>query len=178
MTALGHVSRADVATTVASALERSGSRSQAREQLKTAIATATTDREQTKLHQRAGGLALAEDDLDDASEHFQAALEIARASGAHGRAGQVLIRMVLLGIMRGDLEAAREHLVAAARAWKAGGAVEPTAALMGELQGLQRLRGGVWADAAQGALELMELAAAPDGAPVELQPLRRELGLR
>ncbi len=177
MTALGNVSRADVATTVASALERSGSRSQAREQLEAAIAAATDDRERTKLRLRAGGLALADDDLDDASAHFQAALDIARKSEAHGRVGQAQVRMALIGIRRGDGAAAREHLLAAARAWKEGGAVDPAAALIGELHGLQRLRGGRWEAAAREARGLVEAAIAEDGAPDELEPLRRELGL-
>ncbi len=177
MTALGNVSRADVATTVASALERSGSRRQAREQIETAIAVAADDRERAKLHLRAGGLALAGDDLDGASTHFQAALEIARTSGARGQAGQAQVRMALIGIRRRDLVSAHEHLLAAARAWKDAGALDPTAALIGELHGLERLRGGRWEDAAREARSLVESAVAESGAPEELEPLRRELGL-
>ncbi len=175
MTALGNVSGADVATTVASALEQSGSPRQARQQLEDAIAAATDDREKAKLRLRAGGLALADDDLDAASAHFQAALEIARTSGEPGRAGQAQIRMALIGIRRDDLAAAREQLLAAARAWKDGGALDPTAALVGELHGLERLRGGRWQDAARQARGLVEAAVAEGGAPAELEPLRREL---
>ena len=178
MTALGHVSPADVVTAVAAALERSDRRSEAREQLETAIAIATDDREQAKLHQRAGGLALADDDLDAASLHFQAALETADKYGAHGRVGQVQIRMALIGVLRHDLVAAREHLLAAARAWKDGGALDPTAALLGELHGLQRLRGGRWEAAAREALALVETAVASEAAGRENEPLRRELGFR
>ena len=178
MRELGHVSRADVATTVASAMERSGSRSQAREQLVSAIATAANDRDRAKLHQRAGTLALADDDIEDALAHFQAALEAARDIQAHGRAGQVHIRLALIDIRRDDLVDACEHLVAAARAWKDGGALDPTAAIVGELHGLERLSGGRWEDAAEAALELLEKAIAKTGAPKELEPLRRELGLR
>jgi tetratricopeptide (TPR) repeat protein len=177
MTALGNVSPADVASTVASALERSGSRAEAREQLKTAIAMAADDRERAKLHQRAGGLALADDDLDDASLHLQAALETAEKYDAHARKGQVQIRMALIAILRQDPAAAREHLLAAARAWREGGALDPTAALIGELRGLQRLRDGDWEAAARDALELVEMAVAPKAVGPDLEPLRRELGL-
>jgi tetratricopeptide (TPR) repeat protein len=175
MSALGNVSGADVATTVASALESSGRRSAARERLETAITTSTDDRERAKLHQRAGELALADDDLDDASTHFQAALDIA-GDADHGRRGQVQIRMALIAVLRDDPAAAREHLIATARAWKDGGAIDPTAALIGELDGLTRLRHGGWEVAAREALELVERAVASGGAKAELEPLRRELG--
>ena len=177
ISALSSVSRSDVATTMASALERRGSRRQAREQLENAIEVASDDRERAKLRLRAGGLALADDDLDEASVHFQVALEIARQSEAPARAGQAQIRMALIGIRRGDLDAARVHLIAAARAWKDAGAVDPTAVLMGELHGLQRLRGGRWEAAAREALALVEAAVAEGAAPDKLEPLRRELGM-
>lgn len=182
MTALGNVSPAEIATTVASALERSGDRSGAREQLANALAMATDPREMAKLHQRAGGLALADDDLDDASAHFQAVLDTALKAHAHGRAGQVQIRMALIAIRRDDLDAAVDHLLAGARAWKHGGALDPTAALIGELHGLQRLRGGAWEAAAREALRLVELAVTPAADDEDLgsalEPLQRELGVR
>jgi tetratricopeptide (TPR) repeat protein len=181
MTALGNVSPAEVATTLASALERSGDRSGARKQLETGLAMATDPRELARLHQRAGGLALAEDDLDDASAHFQAVLATSLEDEAYGRAGQVQIRMALIAILRSDLAAAVDHLLAAARAWKDGGAVDPTAALIAELHGLKRLPGGRWEAAASEALRLVELAVTPDAAKKdvgsELEPLQRELGV-
>ena len=175
MAALGNVSGADVATTVASALEVSGRRPAARERLQTAIATSTDDSERAKLHQRAGGLALADSDLDNAAMHFQAALDIAGEQD-HGRRGQVQIRMALIAVLRDDLAAARETSIAAARAWRCGGALDPVAALTGELRGLRGLHGGRWDAAAVDALELIGKAVANGGTDAELEPLRRELG--
>jgi len=177
LTRLEDVSDADVAATVASALERSGSRAAAREQLEAVIATENDDRERAKLHQRAGGLALGGDDLDGASVHFQAALDLAGGHGWHGRRGQAHVRIALVALLRGEAGTVRDHLVAALRAWKEAGAVDPPAALRGELLGLKRLRGSCWNHAAGEALELVESALSPDAAGTDLEPLRRELRL-
>ncbi len=60
--------------------------------------------------------------------------------------------------------------------------MDPTAALVGELHGLQRLRGGSWEGAAREALSLVEMAVAADTADEDLrsalEPLKRELGVR
>jgi tetratricopeptide (TPR) repeat protein len=177
MTALGDATAAEAATAVASALERSGRYAEASEQLETAIAAATDERERSKLHQRAGGLALVQEDLDQATSHFRAALEIARSYEGHGRTGQLQIRMALISVLRHDLAQAVTHLSAAARAWKDGGALDPTAALIGELHGLQRSRGGSLEGAARQALTLVEAAVAADGDPgSQVAPLQRELG--
>ena len=178
MTALGHVSRAEVATTVASALEQSGRRSQAREQLEAAIATATDDRERTKLHQRAGGLALAEDDLDDAAEHFQAALEIARdvrrarphrpgadQDGAHrhpARRSGGRARAPARGGARVEGGRGRRAGGSAPRASCTG--CGACAAVAGRMQRAERSK-------------MVEQAVDPKGSPAELEPLRRELGI-
>jgi tetratricopeptide (TPR) repeat protein len=164
MTALGGAGPAEAATAVAAALERCGRYRDAREQLETAIAMASDAPERAKLHQRAGGLALADDDLDRASSHFAAALETARAYDAHGRIGQVQIRLALVAIRRSDLAAARTHLLAAVRAWADGGALDPAAALVGELRGLQRSSAGGLQDAAHEALAIAERVAAPNAA--------------
>lgn len=177
MTALGNVSRADVVTTVASALERSGSRFAAREQLDAAIAASNDAHERAWLHQRAGRLAFADEDLDAASAHFQSALDIAGQHEWHGRRGQLQIRMALVAVLRDDGAATREHLIAAARAWKEGGALDPTAALIGELHGLRHLKGRCWEQATKEALRLVELAVGPDATATDLEPLRRELEL-
>jgi len=179
MTALEYTEPAEAATAVASALERNHRCHDAREQLEAAIAMATDDRERAKLHQRAGGLALAQDDLDRASAHLHAALEIAHEREAHGRSGQLQIRMALIAILRDDVTAAGAHLLAAARAWKEGGAVDPTAALNGELHGLERARGANVERAAREALRLVELAAGAEVVDEDLalavNPLQREL---
>lgn len=178
MTALGSASPADTATVLASALERRGRYSEAREHLDTVISMAS-GLERAKLHQRAGGLALTENDLDRASSHLRAALEIAREYEAHARIGQVQIRMALIAVLRNDLAVAGEHLLAAVRAWREGGALEPAAALIGELRGLQHSRAGSWERAAHETLRLVELALAPDAAKADLasalEPLQREL---
>jgi hypothetical protein len=139
---------------------------------------ASDERERAKLHQRAGGLALAHDDLDRAVSHFRAALETARAYEAHGRIGQLHIRMALISVVRDDRSEAGAHLVAAARAWKDGGALDPTAALIAELHGLQHSRGGLLEAAAREAVTLVETAANGTGQDLgaALTPLQRELG--
>ncbi|MEA2241537.1 MAG: hypothetical protein QOD24_1093 [Solirubrobacteraceae bacterium] len=178
MTELGDTTPAEAATAVAAALERSGEYSEASEQLEAAIAMASDERERAKLHQRAGGLALAHDDLDRAVSHFRAALETARAYEAHGRIGQLHIRMALISVVRDDRSEAGAHLVAAARAWKDGGALDPTAALIAELHGLQHSRGGLLEAAAREAVTLVETAANGTGQDLgaALTPLQRELG--
>jgi hypothetical protein len=85
--------------------------------------------------------------------------------------------MALVAVLRDDGAATREHLIAAARAWKDGGALDPTAALIGELHGLQRLKGRCWEQATKEALRLVELAVGPDVDATDLEPLRRELEL-
>jgi tetratricopeptide (TPR) repeat protein len=178
MTELGDTTPAEAATAVAAALERSGKYADASEQLETAIAMASDERERSKLHQRAGGLALAQDDLDRAGSHFRAALEIARGYEAHGRIGQLHIRMALISVLREDRSEAGAHLVAAARAWKEGGALDPTAALVAELHGLEHSRGGSFEAAAREAVTLVQTAANGAGQELEaaLTPLQRELG--
>jgi hypothetical protein len=58
--------------------------------------------------------------------------------------------------------------------------LDPTAALIGELHGLQRSLTGSLEDAAHEALSIVERAAAPNAAGEDLgaalEPLRRELG--
>lgn len=177
MTALADVGPTEVAAIMATALEQSGDRPAARKQLEDALAIASDAGNLALLHQRAGGLALADAELGAASAHFQAALETTRDDP--GLAGQVQIRMALIAILRDDTEAAGDHLRAAGVAWKEGGALDPTAALIGELDGLQRLRNGPWKHAARDALKLVETAVAPDlgqrHAESPLEPLRREL---
>lgn len=178
VSALGKVSGGEAATVVAAALERVGRYSEAREQLETALTTAVHTGDRTRLHQRAGGLAVAEGDLERASAHLLAALDSARQSNTSGRVGQVQIRLALVAILRDDLVAAGEHLLAAVRAWRTAGALEPAAVLIGELRGLQHLRQGEWEAAAGKALELVRSAA--DAGAVEdvgaaLAPLKREL---
>jgi hypothetical protein len=88
--------------------------------------------------------------------------------------------MALIGVLRNDLAAVGTHLVAAVRAWREGGALDPTAALIGELRGLQRSLAGSLEDAAHEALRIVERAAAPNAAEKDLglalEPLQRELG--
>ena len=179
MTQLGDTTPAEAATAVAAALERSGDLSAASEQLEAAITMASDERERSKLHQRVGGLALAQDDLDRALAHFQAALDIACAHDAYGRIGQLHIRLALISVSQGEREEAATHLVAAARAWKEGGALDPTAVLIAELHGLQHSRAGRLEAAAREAVTLVETAANGTGEQVgaALTPLQRELRL-
>jgi tetratricopeptide (TPR) repeat protein len=176
-TALGDTSHSEAANVVASALERAGRYAEAREQLETAITTALRTSERTILHQRAGGVALAEGDLDHASTHFLATLDLARESNDQSRIGQVQTRMALVAILRDDLLSAGDHLLAAVRAWREAGALEPAAALIGELRGLRRVREGDWETAVDKALELVQstITAANDDLGAALAPLKREL---
>ena len=181
LNALRGVSVAETAIAVASALERHGAYDDARAELVRAIDAARDQSELQELHQRAGGLALAANDLEGSAQHFTTALESARACGDAVRIGQSEVRLALLAVHQHDHAAVATHLVAAARAWREAGAIDPHVALVGELRGLvERRRGGSWGVAAGEALRLVEDAAKPhhDGGSASasaLEPLRREL---
>jgi tetratricopeptide (TPR) repeat protein len=180
---LGDVTPAQSTIAVASAFEHAGRYSDARQALEVGILTARTETDRDELHQRAGGLALAENKTDIAAHHFGTALESAKERGDHGRVGQLEIRLALLNLRERDRPAAVVHLVAAVRAWRDAGALDPTAALLEELRGLvDRPRQGSWRIAANEALEIVEAASHPTSDASEPHSdtvaLRRELEVR
>jgi tetratricopeptide (TPR) repeat protein len=180
LNALRGVSVAETAIAVASALERQGAYADARTELVRAIEAARDPSELQELHQRAGGMALADDDVEAAARHFTTALESARACGDPVRIGQSEVRLALVAVHQRDHTAAATHLVAATRAWREAGAFDPRVALVGELRGLaERGRGGSWAGPASEALRLVEDVVKPyDGGATStpaLEALWREL---
>ncbi len=180
LNALSEVSPAETAIAVASAYERGGAWAAACDELERALPAARDEGERQELHQRAGGLALADDDLERAGDHFTMALESARECRDGARIGQSEIRLALLALLERDQPGAAAHLLAAVRAWRQAGALEPGSVLMGELRGLvDRPRGGGWRIAAVEAKRLVELVLNPDVDSSALDPsfalLRREL---
>ena len=180
LSTLGDVTPAESTIALAAALERAGKFRDARQALEIGIEAARTDSDREELQQRAGGLALAENKLDRAARHFRDALESAKERDDHGRIGQLEIRLALISLLNDDRAGAVVHLIAAVRAWRNAGALEPAGALLEEVRGLaERPRQGKWRTAAKQALELIEAALDSSDAVAEvineLDALRREL---
>jgi len=137
--ALGAVDDVEAALAVAAALEASGRRREAREEL-SKLAGRSDEGGREKLYTRIGELALADGDVAAARAAFSSALGIARTRPGPGRIARLEIRLALVSLVSGD-GSAEEHVTAALKAWRQAGAFEPALTLVDTFRGLL-LRGG------------------------------------
>lgn len=180
LSAIGEVTVTESALAVAAALESRGDYAAARDALEECLDMVTGE-DRDELHQRAGRLALMLYDDVAAENHFRTALDGATARGDADRIGQLEIRLALVALRRDELPNVPMHLIAAVRAWRDAGALEPATAIREELRGLMEAADDSnWSELAAAALEMVELTISGDreattDRPAELDALEREL---
>jgi tetratricopeptide (TPR) repeat protein len=121
-----------------------------------------------RLGQRAAALAIAAGKPGEAEKDLRATVESARAESDHSRVAQTEVRLALTALASDDQARASAHMEEAIEAWRRAGALQPTAALLGELTGLAK-RSTRWKALAERALEILGVDSSAGVAPVDIQ---------